>query len=311
MTLLLPILIGSCSIPLSESDGEILFGVEVNIGDITATPPHPILPSATMTPIPTATSSSTPIPTPTPTVTPSPTSTPIPYFEGPIIIGHSVAGRPLEVFRFGIGPRKRMIIAGIHGGYEWNTIALADQLISILREEPDRIPDEITLYILRALNPDGEARSHGIHGRTNENGVDLNRNWPAFWQPTWPLNGCWSYLPVSAGDFPASEPETDALMGFLLDHQIEALLNYHSAALGIFAGGQPPDPASVSLAEAVAAVSNYPYPPLDLGCKYTGQLIDWASEYGIAALDIELTNHTDTDLLQNLEILTVFLEWQP
>jgi hypothetical protein len=204
-----------------------------------------------------------------------------------------------------------MIIAGIHGGYEWNTIALADELISILREDQEMIPEGITLYILRSLNPDGEARSRGIHGRANENGVDLNRNWPAFWQPSWPLQGCWSYLPITAGDFPASEPETAALMRFILDHEIEALISYHSAALGIFAGGQPADPASLSLAEAVAEVSYYPYPPYDLGCVYTGQFIDWASEYGIAALDIELTNHTDTDLTQNLEILEVFLHWEP
>jgi hypothetical protein len=89
------------------------------------------------------------------------------------------------------------------------------------------------------------------------------------------------------------------------------LINYHSAALGIFPGGQPPDAASISLAEAVAAVSDYPYPPVDTGCQFTGQLIDWASTRGIAAIDIELANHRDADLKVNLEILHVFLHWQP
>lgn len=204
-----------------------------------------------------------------------------------------------------------MIIAGMHGGYEWNTIKLAEQLVILIQSRPDWIPPDVTLYILRSLNPDGEARARGIHGRTNENGVDLNRNWPALWSPEWPIDGCWRYLPVTAGPYPASEPETLALMQFLLEKEIVALINYHSAALGIFPGGQPPDPASLLLAEAVANVSDYPYPPIDTGCQFTGQLIDWASMHGIAAIDIELTNHRDTDLKQNLDILHVFLQWQP
>jgi len=240
----------------------------------------------------------------------TPTATLISYDQSPIIIGYSVAGRPLEVYRFGSGAKKRMIVAGIHGGYEWNTIALADQLITILPGRPDLIPHDMTLFILRSLNPDGDARSHGIYGRANENGVDLNRNWPAYWQAEWPGNGCWDMLPITAGTHPASEPETMALMRFLLSQHVEALINYHSAGLGIFPGGQPPDATSISLAEAVAAVSDYPYPPWDTNCQYTGQLIDWASMNGIAAVDIELSTHTFTDLRPNLEILSVFLNWQ-
>jgi predicted deacylase len=239
----------------------------------------------------------------------TPTTSPTPFERTPLVIGHSVAGRPLEVYRFGHGEKHRMIIAGIHGGYEGNTIRLADQLIQVIRARPELVPDEFTLYILRSLNPDGEARSSSYKGRVNENLVDLNRNWPSHWQKTWPLEGCWTYTYVTGGSHPASEPETRALMNFLLTYRIEALINYHSAALGIFPGGQPPDPGSVSLAEAIAAVSNYPYPPIETGCQYTGQLIDWASDQGIPAVDIELTNHTDTDLIQNLRVLTAFLAW--
>lgn len=230
--------------------------------------------------------------------------------RGPIRIGASVAGRPLEVYQFGSGPQHRMIVAGIHGGYESNTIALADQLIQVLAARHEAVPEQVTLYILRSLNPDGEARSGGYEGRANENLVDLNRNFPTLWQATWPKEGCWAYTAITAGDHPASEPETRALMNFLLRYQVEALISYHSAALGIFPGGQPPDAASASLAQAVAAVSDYPYPPVDTGCQYTGQLIDWASQQSIAAVDIELTNHRDSDLRQNLRVLDAFLHWQ-
>jgi predicted deacylase len=246
----------------------------------------------------------------TPSATPLPTLTPTPFLRGPIVIGQSVAGRPLEVFQFGSGGRKHMIIAGIHGGYEGNTIRLADQLIAILPSRPDLFLEDVTLYILRALNPDGEVRSDSYKGRVNENLVDLNRNWPAQWESEWPKQGCWTYTYVTGGSHPASEPETRALMNFLLTYEIEALISYHSAALGIFPGGQPPDASSISLAETLDEVSDYPYPPIETGCTYTGQLIDWASIQGIASVDIELTNHEDSDLRQNLDVLEAFLHWE-
>jgi protein MpaA len=274
-----------------------------NLGLQSATPAI-VLPPA-WTPTPSLTRTAAPISTCTPTPTQPP---PV---AGPRIIGRSLAGRPLEVYQFGTGPRIRMIVAGIHGGYEWNTIALADQLIAHLDRHPDQVPADVTLFILRALNPDGELRAHGIAGRANDAGVDLNRNWPVHWQPDWPRAGCWNYLPITGGDYPTSEPETQALMRFVLDNKVQALISYHSAALGIFPGGEPSDPLSLSLAETVAAVTYYPYPAIDTGCLYTGTLADWASASGIAAVDVELTNHEDTDLAQNLDVLAVFLAWQP
>lgn len=243
---------------------------------------------------------------PTPTIIP-PSSTP--EILQPQVIGISVADRPLEVYQFGIGPVEKMIVAGIHGGYEWNTIVLADELIGYLGSHPDIVPLEQTLYILRALNPDGFARSRGFGGRANENNVDINRNFPSNWQAEWPREGCWDYIPITGGKAAASEPETRALMAFIKAHDLQAFISYHSAALGIFPGGQPPDAGSLSLADALAAVSDYPYPPIEAGCAYTGQLVDWVSDQGIPAVDIELTNHQDSDFEENLAILSVFLDW--
>ena len=141
--------------------------------------------------------------------------------------------------------------------------------------------------------------------------MDLNHNFPVNWQKDWDRDGCWSYLTLNGGTGPASEPETWSLVNFLLTHPVEALISYHSAALGIFAGGQPSSRASLSLAEAVAEVSPYPFPPLDSDCEYTGQFADWAAENGIPAIDVELTNHTDTDFEINLRVLEAFLSWKP
>jgi hypothetical protein len=81
--------------------------------------------------------------------------------------------------------------------------------------------------------------------------------------------------------------------------------------MGIFAGGNPPEADSVSLAKSIAAVTDYAYPPITTGCKYTGQLADWMSMHGIAAVDLELTNHTDTDFVANLNTLNVLMKWEP
>jgi hypothetical protein len=203
-----------------------------------------------------------------------------------------------------------MFIAGIHGGYERNTIELARQLIDYIERNPQTIPHEVTLYILPSLNPDGDARAVGALGRANERNVDLNRNWPVNWDSEWPRGGCWSQLQLTAGAYPGSEPETAALLNFLTRNVVDALINYHSASLGIFPGGSPPDPDSARLARTLADISPYPYPPIETGCLYTGTLVDWTSARGTASVDLELTNHRDTDFEINLQILDTFLRWE-
>jgi protein MpaA len=286
----------------------------------TATTPDPLPPLTSAPPLTEA-----PVLPPTgdgllfePTFTPRAPISPTPFVfipqttfsEGPIIIGYSVENRPLEVYRFGTGPVKRMIVAGIHGGYEANTIALADELIAHIQANPEFIPRNVTLYILRNLNPDGFARAKGVDGRANANNVDLNRNFPVNWQAEWSRNGCWIYRILTGGSGPGSEPETQALIAFASQIRPTALISYHSAALGIFPGGEPADPDSVLLAQALAAASSYPYPPIDTGCFYTGTLPDWAVSEGIASVDLELHTHKFTDFGENLTLIEAFLAWR-
>jgi len=225
----------------------------------------------------------------------------------PGVIGFSVSGRPIEVYTFGQGEKQRMIVAGIHGGYEWNTIALADQLITHIASHPEIIPSDVTLYIIRNLNPDGDARDHGIEGRVNDHGVDLNRNFPENWKKEWNRDGCWDYGPSSGGPAPASEPETRVMMSFLNSHKVKVLISYHSAALGIFPGGDPWDKDSVQFAKALHRVTTYPFPPIDTGCQFSGTLADYAVTLGATAVDMELTDHRNTDFNMNLKVLSVLL----
>lgn len=256
-----------------------------------------------------------------PTVTPNPLTTPITVLTPtpfvlengprPTIIGYSVSARPLEVYTFGQGEKQVMIVAGIHGGYEWNTIALADELILHINKYPEIIPSDTTLFILRNMNPDGDARAHTVDGRVNDHGVDLNRNFPKNWQAEWDRDGCWDYTTTTSGSGPGSEPETRAIMNFLSTHKVVALISYHSAALGIFPGGEPWEAGSIELAKALAKVTKYPFPPIDTGCIYTGTLADYAVSLGADAVDMELRNHRDTDFNLNLKALKVLLNWQP
>lgn len=248
-----------------------------------------------------------------PPALPAATRTPLPPSGDVFSIGASAGGYSLDVYRFGEGPVVRMIIGGIHGGYEANTSALADALVGDLENGNISVPQEITLYILPVFNPDGLINyPNSVKGRSNSNGVDLNRNWDAFWQAEWDKTGCFSSAPITAGEFAFSEPETQALRDFLLNNHVDAIISYHSAMAAIFAGGQPePDPASGSLARALEKASPYSYPPVnDGGCQYTGQLIDWASKNDIAAVDIELTDHKYTDIEINRKILRAFLNWE-
>ncbi len=56
--------------------------------------------------------------------------------------------------------------------------------------------------------------------------------------------------------------------------------------------------------------TGYPYPPIDIGCVYTGTLADWAVENGVgAAVDMELANHRDSDFNQNLKAMKVLVNF--
>ena len=269
--------------------------------------------TATLTPALTFTVTPAFAPTNTSTPTLAVTSTPLPPEGEAFSIGQSIEEKSLDMYRFGSGPIVRVIIGAIHGGYESNTATLVYLLRDDIKKGTIVVPEELTLYLLPILNPDGYFDFlNQPEGRGNARSVDINRNWSVLWQPDWDRTGCFNYLRLTAGEQPFSEPEAIALRDFLLANKVDALISYHSAMSAIFAGGQPePDPASDSLARALSAASLYLYPPTnDPGCQYTGQLIDWAAAQGIAAVDVELTDHQSNDILINRKLLEAFLAWR-
>lgn len=274
--------------------------------------------------------------TPRPTLTPAPTAyylatitanpnstpvedyaTPTPFIlmggPDPSVIGYSVQGRPIMLYTFGQGETRDLIIAGIHGGYEGNTVDLANRLVVYLSQHPEVVPGDHTLYIVADMNPDAVARGRNPDARVNANGVDLNRNFPTQnWVPNWDHGACWNERPTTGGSFGGSEPETRAVMYFIASHSIHAMISYHSAALGVFPGGDPWQDASRDLASLLSSRTGYPYPPINIGCTYTGTLADWAVESGVgAAVDMELSNHQDAEFDRNLGAVKALLSFGP
>lgn len=87
-------------------------------------------------------------------------------------IGRSVQGRPIRSLTIGRGPRKVLVVGGIHGDEPEGAYSTAELPAAFTSAglEPD-----VTLTVIEDLNPDGRA----ANTRGNANGVDINRNFPA------------------------------------------------------------------------------------------------------------------------------------
>jgi zinc carboxypeptidase len=139
-------------------------------------------------------------------------------------IGHSVEGRPIELWSDPAGANGTLIIGGIH--------ADESAAIPLVREfaPPRRNP----VALLPLANPDGLARA----SRYNARGVDINRNAGLNWRAD-------SEEP--SGDAPWSEPETRALRDFILNWRPAKIIALHWALGEIDADGVQ----STTLAEAM------------------------------------------------------------
>lgn len=234
------------------------------------------------------------------------------------VIGHSAEGRPIVSYRLGQGSTHIVLVGGIHGGYEWNTILLAYRILDYFLANPEDVPQPVSLHIIPSANPDGQHAvtnkigrfvktdviSDTVPGRFNGNGVDLNRNWDCQWQPT----GLWQARGVSGGDRPFSEPESQALGRFLLELKPAAVLFFHSEAEGVYAAGCPEtDLASYELSVVYGLAAGYPiYGPFQY-YPVTGDAGSWLVTQGIPSITVELTTHEDLDWLQNLRGILALL----
>ena len=303
---------------LPEADSPLPTLAELPTLAPSATPTMTDIPTDTPTITPSATITQTPrfSPTPTqtrqpsvillPSFTPSPTFgfTPTPLPDA-FVFGFSVEGRELLAFRIGTGEKHIMLVGGIHAGFEANTSELVTQLRDQLIGNPTLLHPDVTFVVIPTLNPDGMVRGRISEGRFNGNGVDLNRNWGCGWEPT----AYWSEGTVNPGTEPFDQPETRALGGLIQQINPKAVLFYHSAANGVFAGECEHSGISDAIASSYGTASGYPFGTEFTEYPVTGTAPSWVASQGIPSLDIELSTADDTEFSRNLQGIIAVQSW--
>lgn len=126
------------------------------------------------------------------------------------MIGHSLNGRPIVLFRDGApSPALKVLVVGDIHGDEPAGMRIAGRLIAA------EAPARTKLLVVPTINPDGLAA--GTRGNTR--GVDLNRNFPFRWHPL----GGGEY----SGTGPLSEPESRAAYGLVLREKPDVTIWFH------------------------------------------------------------------------------------
>ena len=230
------------------------------------------------------------------------------------VLGTSVKNNPITAYHFGTGTDEILFVGGIHGGYEWNTVLVAYELMDYLKANPTAIPKNIKVTVIPVVNPDGLQKVTGtterftakdipstesvvISGRFNANTVDLNRNFDCDWQKT----GVWQTKQVSGGSAAFSEPESLAIKNYVEKNKPKAAVVWYSAGGGVFASNchTGVSQETNTLTQKFATASGYPaHQSFDFYAT-TGDMVNWLAKNSIPAISVLLTNHTDTEWIKN------------
>jgi len=217
------------------------------------------------------------------------------------VIGSSVQGRDITAHTFGTGETNLLFVGGVHGGYEANSVRLADAMIGHLHANTDLIPDDITVHIIPVLNPDGyalPASASDQDRRFNANGVDLNRNFDCKWAP----ESSWRGQTVSAGSAPFSEPEAAALRDYVQETNPSAAVFWHSIANNVY-GSECENgilPETLALMNVYAEAGNYGKVPQFDAYPITGDVEGWLASINIPAVTVELETRNSIEWERNL-----------
>jgi hypothetical protein len=231
------------------------------------------------------------------------------------VIGSSVEGRAIEAVTFGSGETNLLFVGGMHGGYEWNSSLLAYGMIEHFEENPEFVPEDVTVSIIPTLNPDGLYKVTGIEGvftvanvpdtsvrvaegRFNANGVDLNRNFDCKWAP----ESTWRGNVVSAGTEAFSEPEAAALRDYVATMRPAAVAFWHSTANNVYASECEAGvlPETLALMSAYAQAADYGEVPVFDAYPITGDAEGWLASIGIPAVTVELESANSIEWTRNL-----------
>ncbi len=240
------------------------------------------------------------------------------------VIGRSVDGRDIDSYTYGSGEKRLLLVGGIHGGYEWNSVSLVYLFKDYLDANPEIVPKNITVTVIPSANPDGVFRVTGkegrfdisdvskdkkvlASGRFNANEVDLNRNFDCKWQP----KSTWQQKTVSAGTKPFSEPESEALRSFISENNPSAVIFWHSQSNGVYASQCERGilPGTLEIMNVYSSASGYPAIKTFDAYVTTGAIEDWLASINIPAVTVELSTHETLEWEKNLAGIKAILQY--
>jgi hypothetical protein len=240
------------------------------------------------------------------------------------VIGTSVNGNDITAYHYGSGSTELLFVGGIHGGYAWNTVLVAYELMDALEANPKSIPENIKVTVIPVLNPDGLEKTVGtagrftdanvplskgatIPGRFNANNVDLNRNFDCDWQST----GTWQNTSVDGGSKAFSEPESLAFKNYVESAEPAAVVVWYSAAGGVFASNCHNGvlPETNAITNVFAKASGYSaYQEFNF-YQITGDAVNWLAKNNIPAISVLLTTHEDVEWTKNRAGVEALLQY--
>lgn len=147
------------------------------------------------------------------------------------VCGKTVAERDIPVMTAGAG-RPALGIAGLVHAGESGPELMVPVVARLLREEAE-LMQRVRVIIIPSVNIDNRevmSRGYPYYLRTNKAGVDLNRNFPAWWEDVSTGHGHRTDQPESPtyrGIAPACAPETRAVMQAFDDPDLKVVFSCH------------------------------------------------------------------------------------
>ncbi len=209
-------------------------------------------------------------------------------YQERIVYGKSVEGRDLVAYFFGNNDDRgvKIMLTGAIHGEEWRSGDLSRLVRYFQDNEWEMEGRNKSFVIVPDTNPD----SSRIDRRYNSNGVNLNRNWPAYWEPGY-----------NRGPYPLSEPEVKNLYDLTLEEMPDYLISYHSqwAPYGIIFPGNEGYVETMNFCYWVSSKTGYPVGIYPYETIVAGDQAVWAETVGIRSMIIEATCKKCTDWDKN------------
>jgi len=131
--------------------------------------------------------------------------------------GSGAGARPIYHYAAGTGVKHVLLIGGQHGFEVYGSFAAREYFVKFATSsDPSQVAlrRSITLHFLPVAVPHAFAR-----GRSNGNGVDINRNYEWNWA---------RFTASDKGAAPLDQPETQVIKALLDNHPIELVVDCHS-----------------------------------------------------------------------------------